>query len=143
MTCSNLLINHPVHFDTLLREIELKAVRSRSAGGQHVNKVATKVQLFFNVKASEGLNEQEKEVLLESLASRLTEDGLLILQDADTRSQAKNKERVIQKLYDLLLKHLTPKKKRKKTLVPQAVIEKRLQVKKKLSEVKKLRRMLF
>ncbi|MFN3757024.1 MAG: alternative ribosome rescue aminoacyl-tRNA hydrolase ArfB [Flavobacterium sp.] len=129
-----------MHFDTILREIDLKAVRSSGAGGQHVNKVATKVQLFFNVKTSAGLNEEEKELLVSSLASKITDEGVLILQDSDTRSQTKNKERVIQKLYELLQKHLTPKKKRKKTSIPKAVVEKRLQVKKKLSEVKKLRK---
>jgi ribosome-associated protein len=129
-----------MHFDTILKEIDLKAVRSSGAGGQHVNKVATKVQLFFNVKASSGLNEEEKELLVSSLGSKITDEGVLILQDSDTRSQTKNKERVIQKLYELLQKQLTPKKKRKKTSIPKAVVEKRLQVKKKLSEVKKLRK---
>lgn len=129
-----------MHFDTILREIDLKAVRSSGAGGQHVNKVATKVQLFFNVKASAGLNEEEKELLVSALGSKITDEGVLILQDSETRSQTKNKERVIQKLYELLQKQLTPKKKRKKTSIPKAVVEKRLQVKKKLSEVKKLRK---
>lgn len=127
-------------FDAILKEIDLKAVRSSGAGGQHVNKVATKVQLFFNVKASSGLNEEEKELLVSSLGSKITDEGVLILQDSETRSQTKNKERVIQKLYELLQKQLTPKKKRKKTSIPKAVVEKRLQVKKKLSEVKKLRK---
>jgi len=129
-----------MYFDTILKEIDLKAVRSSGAGGQHVNKVATKVQLFFNVKASSGLNKEEKELLVSSLGSKITDEGVLILQDSETRSQTKNKERVIQKLYELLQKQLTPKKKRKKTSIPKAVVEKRLQVKKKLSEVKKLRK---
>ena len=78
--------------NAILQELTFKAIRSSGSGGQHVNKVSSKVELLFNLKESRVLNDVQKERLLTKLKHRLTKDGILILQCGESRSQHKNKE---------------------------------------------------
>ncbi|MDY0090492.1 MAG: alternative ribosome rescue aminoacyl-tRNA hydrolase ArfB [Flavobacteriaceae bacterium] len=126
--------------DILLSEIKLKAVRSSGPGGQNVNKVATKVVLSFDIKDSVGLDENEKCLILEKLSNKISSDNFLILSTSETRSQAKNKELLLQKFLELLSNALKVPKTRKVTKVPTSVIEKRLKNKKRISEIKQSRR---
>ncbi|WP_036380717.1 alternative ribosome rescue aminoacyl-tRNA hydrolase ArfB [Muricauda sp. MAR_2010_75] len=117
-------------------ELQFKAVRSSGAGGQNVNKVSSKVELSFDVPASEGLSDMEKERLLQKLKTRLTNEGVLILQCDEARSQHKNKDLVIKRFFEVLKKALTVPKKRKPTKPTKSSIEKRLKTKKKTAEKK-------
>lgn len=117
-------------------ELQFKAVRSSGAGGQNVNKVSSKVELSFDVPASEGLSDVEKERLLQKLKTRLTNDGVLILQCDEARSQHKNKDLVIKRFFEVLRKALAVPKKRKPTKPTKSSIEKRLKSKKKAAEKK-------
>lgn len=105
-----------------------------------MNKVSSKVELTFNVPSSEGLSDGEKERLLLKLSSRLTNDGTLLLQCDEARSQHKNKELVVKRFFDVLKKALEVPKKRKPTKPSKSSIEKRLQSKKKASEKKEGRK---
>lgn len=125
--------------EILLKELSDKAVRSSGAGGQHVNKVATKIELVFNVPKSEGLTEIEKEKIYLKLANRLTKDNVLLFQCDESRSQHKNKELVIIRFFEQIEKALKVPKKRKATKPSKSSIEKRLKSKKKAAE-KKLNR---
>lgn len=127
----------------LENECTLKAVRSGGKGGQHVNKVSTKIELSFDIAASAVLTEDQKAIILQKLASRITDEGLLKLTEESDRSQHVNREKVFIKLYALLENALKPVKKRKKTKIPKAVKEKRLKSKKLKSETKKLRKVKF
>jgi ribosome-associated protein len=120
-------------------ECTLKATRSGGAGGQHVNKVSSRVELTFDIPGSRLLSAEEKSILLVKLASRLTNEGVLRVTEDSDRSQHENREKVVKKFYGILEKALTPVKKRKKTRVPKGVKEKRLQKKKRVSAIKKLR----
>ncbi|MGG5487757.1 aminoacyl-tRNA hydrolase [Flavobacteriaceae bacterium 144Ye] len=122
--------------DLLLAELSFKAIKSSGAGGQHVNKTASKVELTFNVEASTVLNEEQKELLLKNLQTRLSNQNVLILQCGESRSQHKNKALVIERFLEIIKQGLIVPKKRKKTAVPKAVKQKRLQNKKQLSEKK-------
>lgn len=117
-------------FEKIKSELIFKAVRSSGKGGQHVNKVATKIELLFDLENSLYLLEEEKLQLQSSLSSKLTRDNTLILQCSETRSQLKNKQIVIQRLYELLLKGLEKKKERKPTKIPKSEKAKRLKDKK-------------
>ncbi|MEN9488475.1 MAG: hypothetical protein RL494_740 [Bacteroidota bacterium] len=121
-------------------EITYKAVRSSGAGGQNVNKVSSKVVLSFDVQNSQALSEEEKELISEKLASRLTLDKILILNCDKDRSQLKNKEIVTKRALELLKKALLVPKIRKATKIPKAVIRKRIKDKKNTSEVKQSRK---
>jgi len=120
----------------LVQELKFKAVRSSGAGGQHVNKVSTKVDLSFDVLNSEALSDKEKERIQKKLKSRLTNDGILTLSGDATRSQHRHKELVIKRFLKLLEDSLKIPKKRKKTKPSKGAIEKRLKSKKKASEKK-------
>lgn len=120
-------------------EFVFETSRSGGPGGQHANKTETRVSLRFDVLKSGALRPDEKETLLKAWKSRLTEDGVLILNDESTRSQAANKEKVIKRFWDLLKKGLTPKKKRIPTKKSQAAKIKQVEQKKKRGEIKKLR----
>lgn len=123
----------------ILQELKFKAVRSSGAGGQHVNKVSTKVELSFDVLGSKALSTDEKARIRKKLKSRLTNEGLLTLYGDATRSQHRNKELVIDRFLKLLEESLKIPKKRKKTKPSKAAVEKRLKSKKKAS-IKKANR---
>lgn len=123
----------------ITRELSFKAVRSSGAGGQHVNKTSSKVELYFDLQASEGISEEEKARLLKKLASRLTRENILILHSEESRSQHKNKDLVIAKFFDLLRQNIKKPKPRKKTKPSKAAKLKRLK-KKKINAEKKARR---
>ncbi|HTL81062.1 MAG TPA: alternative ribosome rescue aminoacyl-tRNA hydrolase ArfB [Bacteroidia bacterium] len=124
----------------LEKECELKAVRSGGAGGQHVNKVSSRMELTFSIPNSLLLDDAQKNILQEKLASRLTTDGVLRVTEDSDRSQHVNREKIIEKFYLLLEKALAPVKKRKKTKVSKAAKAKRLEKKRKHSEKKQNRR---
>ena len=117
--------------EILLRELQFKALRSSGAGGQHVNKVSSKIELTFNLKESLALGENEKLQLLEKLSEKLTKEGTLIINCSESRSQHKNKALGIEKLLQLLKNNLKTQKPRKKTKPGKSVIEKRLESKRK------------
>lgn len=125
--------------DQILTELQFKAIRSSGPGGQHANKVSSKVELTFDSPASNGLSEREKKRLQLKLDSKLTKDGLLIVQCDESRSQHKNKELVIKRFLLLLKKSLTIPKKRKRSKPTRSSIEKRLRGKK-INSLKKLNR---
>lgn len=121
---------------TIIQELQFKAVRSSGAGGQHVNKVSTKIELSFDVINSHALSQIEKERIIIKLAHRLTKENMLLLQCDESRSQHKNKDLAIQRFIKLLENALVVPKKRRKTKPSKGAIEKRLQNKKKASQKK-------
>lgn len=118
---------------SLIKELKFKAVRSSGAGGQHVNKVSTKIELSFDLNNSNSFRQREKERLLLKLASRLTKDKVLLLQCDESRSQHKNKALVIKRFFSLVENALKVQKKRKATKPSKGSVEKRLKSKKKAS----------
>lgn len=120
-------------------ELNYKAVRSSGAGGQNVNKVSTKIQITFALETSNGLMDEEKITLTEKLSNRITKDNFIMIECDETRSQLKNKELAVKRLFILLENALKKEKKRLVTKVPKRVIRKRLEDKKNQSE-KKLNR---
>jgi len=126
--------------EKLIGELNFKAVRSSGAGGQHVNKVSSKVVLTFDLKSSLALSLEEKAVIEIKLASKLTSDKLLILNCDEDRSQLKNKSIVTKRFLELIEKALIIPKKRKPTQVLKAVVEKRLKDKSSVAEIKQNRK---
>lgn len=126
-------------FRLLLRETEFRADRSSGAGGQHVNKVSTKITLSFSIPASRVLTEEEKGKLLSRLGSKLTSDGVLIIRSGESRSQVTNKEEAKQRFMTMLNAALRERKKRKATRPSKGSKEKRIQDKKHRGEVKRWR----
>ncbi|HLU84192.1 MAG TPA: alternative ribosome rescue aminoacyl-tRNA hydrolase ArfB [Vicingaceae bacterium] len=126
--------------ELLIKELLFNTSRSGGAGGQHVNKVATKVELQFDVYSSNALTEEEKGLVFSQLKNRINNNGIFKLQADTTRSQLKNKEIAIERFLTLLEKALTPKVARKKTKPSKASKEQRLNEKRKLSEKKSSRR---
>ena len=122
--------------ETLISELQYKAVRSSGKGGQHVNKVSTKVELHFDLENSRALTVDEKNRLKISLKKRLNKEQKLILQSSETRSQLKNKEIVTRKFLEIILTGLKQEKKRIPTKLPKSVKLKRLDDKKRHSDKK-------
>jgi ribosome-associated protein len=124
----------------ILSELSFKAIRSSGAGGQHVNKTSSKVELTFDLENSQCLSDTQKEVLKTNLSSRLTKLNVLILQCGESRSQHKNKSIIIQRFLDLITENLIEEKDRIPTKIPRAVVRKRLTNKRKTSEKKAKRK---
>ena len=114
--------------------------RSSGAGGQHVNKVETKVRICFSVIDSAGLNEEEKEQLIKKYRHKIDKNGHLCLSIQVSRSQAKNRQIAEEKMKKRIATGLIKLKKRKSTKVPTQEKEKRLDQKKARSRVKELRK---
>jgi ribosome-associated protein len=116
--------------EVLISELNFKAIRSSGPGGQHVNKTASKVEVSFNLEASQALSETEKERLRNKLSSKISSEGNITLQCGETRSQHRNKGIVIERLITLLQQNLKVAKPRKKTKPSRGAIERRLKSKK-------------
>ncbi len=129
-----------MNWSLIISELTYRTSRSSGAGGQHVNKTETKVEVLFDVPASVGLDEDEKALVIEKLANRINKDGLLAIRSQKSKSQLENKETVTQKLQELLSKALLPVKKRVPTKKSKAAIEDRLATKKRLSQKKEVRK---
>lgn len=123
----------------ILSEISFKTSRSGGKGGQNVNKVSSKVELNWNIQTSMLITEEQRELLLRKLSHKLTKEGVLQIISQSDRSQLGNKQLVLEKLDELLANAFKITKSRKETKVPRAVKERRLLVKKKKAEIKKLR----
>ena len=126
--------------EKIIAELQFKAVRSSGAGGQNVNKVSSKVVLTFDLKNSQALSDEEKVVLENKLASRLTSEQILILNCDEDRSQFKNKTSVIKRFLSIITAGLVILKIRKATKIPKSVIRKRIKDKKNSSDIKKSRK---
>lgn len=125
--------------ERLVREINFSAVRSGGPGGQHANKVSSKVVLQFDLNQSTALTDQEKLSAAKNLSSRLTKENILIMSCDESRSQHKNKEILTKRFLTLMEKALEKPRKRIPTKVSKSVKLKRLSAKKKLGIKKSLR----
>ena len=123
-----------------LPEIVFQTSRSSGPGGQNVNKVESRVELRWHLLDSAVLTAAQKALILEKLAGQLTAEGLLLLTAQDDRSQLRNKEIVLARFHELLLKSLRRPKPRKATKPSKSAVRKRLEGKKLHSDKKASRR---
>jgi ribosome-associated protein len=123
-----------------MSELVFSAVRSSGPGGQHVNKVSTKVILEFDAAHSSALSDEQKALILQKLGGRLNKEGILMVSSQESRSQLANKQIAVQKLTTLLEEALRPRKKRRRTRTPLSVRYARLQSKKHRAKIKENRK---
>jgi ribosome-associated protein len=126
-------------FEIPADELSARTSRSSGAGGQHVNKTASRVQLSWNVMSSPALNDEQRTRLMAKLGSRLTGDGVITVSVSDTRSQHRNREIAEQRLNEVVRQALVVPKKRKATRPTKAAKETRLK-EKKIHSLKKQQR---
>lgn len=129
-----------MNWDIIVNELRFRTSRSSGAGGQHVNKTETRVEVIFEVESSAGLTEEEKQLIIQKLATRIYDSGELVVVSQKSRSQLDNKEHGIDQMKSMLEKALTPQKKRKRTRISAEMKEQRLQEKKRNAEKKEFRK---
>lgn len=118
-----------IDLNSLSPFVQIRTARSGGAGGQHVNKVETKVTVLFDISAATFLSADDKERVKKRLSNRLQADGLLQVASQATRSQLRNRELAMQKLVELLSNALRTEKPRKATKPSKAAVQKRLDAK--------------
>jgi len=119
-------------------EIVMTAVRSQGAGGQNVNKLATAIHLKFDIKHS-SLPDVVRNRLLALKDQRVSKEGVFVVKSQQTRSQLKNKELALERLEEFIRRGLSVRKLRKKTKPTRASQQKRLESKRRRSELKRSR----
>ncbi|MFL5488236.1 MAG: alternative ribosome rescue aminoacyl-tRNA hydrolase ArfB [Gemmatimonadaceae bacterium] len=120
-------------------ELDVRVSRSSGAGGQHVNKTSSRVEIFWSVRDSRAPTEEQRSRLTEKLASRMTTEGSIRVVASDMRSQSRNRELAEQRLAELVRRALIIPKKRKPTKPSRASKEARLDAKKRQSHKKRER----
>ena len=121
-------------------ELDVRVSRASGAGGQHVNKTSSRVEIFWNIPGSRALSEEQRSRLLEKLASKLTTEGSIRVVASDMRSQSRNRDLAEERLADLVRRALIVPKKRRATKPTRAAKEARLESKKRHSTKKRDRR---
>jgi ribosome-associated protein len=139
----------PIAVENLLRvneslsiprsELDVRVSRSSGAGGQHVNKTSSRVEIFWNVRTSSALDDERRTRLLGRLASRLTTEGSVRVVASDMRSQSRNRELAEERLAEMVRRALLVPKKRRPTKPTRAAKEARLESKKRQSHKKRER----
>lgn len=118
----------------------MQYARSSGPGGQNVNKVSSKAELWVTVGAMVGLTERARERLRTAAGSRLTRNDEIHLASDESRSQESNRQEVFDRLREMIIRARVEPKVRKKTKPSRGARERRLQSKKRRSEIKSLRR---
>ncbi len=121
-------------------ELEERFIRASGPGGQNVNKVATAVQIRFDVRHSPSLPEEVRVRLMQIAAGRITDDGFLLIEARRYRTQERNRLDARERLVRLVQKAAVPPKPRKPTRRTQAANLQRLESKRRRSEIKRTRR---
>jgi ribosome-associated protein len=111
-------------------ELDVRVSRSSGAGGQHVNKTSSRVEIFWNIPASRVLTDEQRARLLDKLSSRLTTEGSIRVVASDMRSQSRNRDLAEERLAELVRRSLMVPRKRKPTRPTRAAKEARLESKK-------------
>ena len=126
---------------TQISESELSFAFSRSGGpgGQNVNKVNTQATLYFDIRNSPSLTEDQKDFIFAALEGRINKEGVLRVVSRRNRTQGENRDAALERFTELLRTALTKRKPRRKTKVPLRVRKNRLDEKKKRSELKRVR----
>jgi ribosome-associated protein len=118
-------------------ELDVRVSRSSGAGGQHVNKTSSRVEIFWNITASRALSEEERSRLLEKLSSKLTTEGSVRVVASDMRSQSRNRDLAEERLAELVRRALIIPRKRRPTKPTKASKEARLEEKKRQARKKR------
>jgi ribosome-associated protein len=121
-------------------ELDFRASRSSGAGGQHVNKTSSRIEVFWNPLSSRALTQEQRDRLRHKLAGRIAADGSIRVVASDMRSQSRNRELAEERLADLVRAALVVPRKRRPTKPSRAAKEARLEEKKRLSHKKRERR---